>query len=132
MHLYCQERLELIKGKLQKMSPAPSAAHQEMVGDLFVRLREQYHGRNDLVVFVSPFDVYLSDDTVVQPDITVCMKSQISKRGCEGAPYLVVEVVSPSSKVYDEERKQDLYKEFGIKEYWLAYPDTGKIQKIVF
>jgi len=73
--------------------------------------------------------VYLDRDTVVQPDITVCQAGQVSERGCEGTPHLVVEVVSLSSKAYDEETKLELYRAYGVKTYWLAYPDTGEVIK---
>jgi len=129
MHLHVKERLELIKGRLRKMSPAPSARHQRMVGDLFVQIRTEFEHRPDLDEYISPFDVYLDRDTVVQPDITVCHAGQVSERGCEGTPYLVVEVVSLSSKAYDEETKLELYRAYGVKTYWLAYPDTGEVIK---
>ena len=130
MHLYTKERIELVKGRLRKMSPSPSYAHQKMIKNLISILEENL--KEGMVVIIAPFDVYLDDDLVVQPDLLICRENQISKRGCEGAPYLVVEVVSPSSKAYDEGEKKEIYQEYGVKEYWLAYPESGGVTKLNF
>jgi len=129
MHLYSKERLELIRGNLRKMSPAPGSMHQRMTKKIFLELGNDFQSQPKMVVLFALLDVYLNEHTVVQPDVLVCQESQISDRGCEGAPFLVVEVVSPSSKIYDEGTKVELYKENGVEEYWLAYPESGKLEK---
>lgn len=128
MHLHTKERMELLKGKLKLMSPSPGADHQVKVGAIYRELFERYN--DEYVVLLAPLDVFLDENTVVQPDVLVCRKEQVSKRGCEGAPFLVVEVISPGTQKYDEGKKKELYREAGVKEYWLAYPD--KTKKLVF
>ena len=97
------ERVELIKGKIFKMSPAPSLLHQQVSTALMVQIG-RYMTNNPCQVFHAPFDVRLpikstSDekiDTVLQPDITVvCDESKLDAKGCNGAPDLVVEIISP-------------------------------------
>ncbi|MEL7147799.1 MAG: Uma2 family endonuclease [Bacteroidota bacterium] len=129
MHLHTKERLELLKGKLKLMSPSPGADHQRLARDISQKLIQKY-SNSDYEVLFAPLDVFLNENTVVQPDIMVCRREQVSQRGCEGAPFLVVEVISPGTQKYDEGKKKELYREAGVKEYWLAYPD--KIEKLSF
>jgi Uma2 family endonuclease len=131
-----EERLELIKGKIFRMSPAPGNAHQEIAlniaGDLNHFLRNK-----TCKVYIAPFDVRLvreekSDKkvkTVVQPDVCViCDPAKLTDdRGCLGAPDLVVEVLSPGNSKKELKIKYDLYEEFGVKEYWIVYPDEQSI-----
>lgn len=122
-------RWELIDGKSYNMTPAPSLDHQFTVGELFFSLR-QFFGGKGCDVFVSPFDVYLSDnqnyanpDHIVQPDISViCNKDQLVEQGCFGPPFLVVEVLSPSTALKDYNDKYEKYQQYGVKEYWIADP----------
>jgi Uma2 family endonuclease len=87
-------------------------------------------------VFVAPYSVRLcpaedlSDDTVLEPDIIViCDSSKIDHRGCNGAPDMVVEILSPSTARYDRSVKLRKYQEAGVKEYWIADPDTKSLTK---
>jgi Uma2 family endonuclease len=122
-----RERVELIMGKIFRMSPAPSSEHQQIVSALHGNIY-QYLRNKDCRVFPSPYDVVLpsrseAPDTVVQPDITViCDLSKITERGCMGAPDLVVEVVSKSSVRKDLHEKYTLYEQCGIEEYWMVLP----------
>ncbi len=122
-----KDRIELIAGRIFRMSPAPSSGHQQIVSALHGNFY-QYLKKRSCRVFPSPFDVVLPSpsgnlDTVVQPDITViCDLSKITKRGCLGAPDLVVEVVSKASLKKDLHEKYALYESCGIKEYWLVLP----------
>ncbi|HHH52932.1 MAG TPA: Uma2 family endonuclease [Bacteroidetes bacterium] len=126
-----KERLELIKGKLFKMSPAPSLLHQEVSGNLFLKIGKFLEG-NNCKIFSAPFDVRFPDDSkedkdvfnTVQPDITVvCDLSKLDRRGCLGAPDLIVEILSPSSSKHDLKYKYELYEEYGVKEYWVVHPE---------
>jgi Uma2 family endonuclease len=64
------------------------------------------------------------DDTVVQPDLSViCDEKKRGKEGCRGAPDLVAEIVSPSNSALEMERKFDLYRRAGVREYWVVYPE---------
>ncbi|MDR3172301.1 MAG: Uma2 family endonuclease, partial [Treponema sp.] len=83
----------------------------------------------------APLDVRLfyeedeSDDTVVQPDLTViCDKKKRGEEGCRGAPDLVVEVLSPSNSAIEMERKLGLYEEAGVREYWIVDPQNKRIR----
>ena len=126
--------VELIKGKVFNMSPAPGSYHQIVSGNIG-RDFGVFLKRKPCKVFVAPFDVRLSrfkNDqeilTVVQPDICViCDQSIIDEKGCNGSPDLIIEILSPSTKKKDIQDKFYLYEESGIKEYWIVYP----LEKIV-
>ena len=124
------DRVELIRGWIKKMSPAPSSYHQVVSGNLSFHI-QKYLYKKECKVFVAPFDVRLintkksSDDnivyTVVQPDICIiCDKDKIDKRGCVGAPDLVIEIVSKGNTKHEMETKFELYEEAGVFEYWIV------------
>lgn len=134
---FFHERIELIKGKIFKMSPAPNTYHQEISGNLFLKIG-YYLANKDCKVFTAPFDVRLprpSDKvkdeeilSVIQPDITViCDKSKIDRRGCLGAPDWIIEILSPSTSKKDRNDKFDLYESSGVKEYWIVFPKKQKV-----
>nr|WP_321410875.1 Uma2 family endonuclease [uncultured Carboxylicivirga sp.] len=120
-------RVELIKGRIFKMSPAPSPIHQEVASALNAELYQYLKGKA-CKVFPAPFDVRLDNDkngthTVVQPDLSViCDLMKIDDKGCNGAPDLVVEIISPSTAKKDLHEKYDLYERSGVKEYWIIHP----------
>ncbi len=122
-----QERVELILGKVFRMSPAPTSSHQYVVSVLHGTLFQFLKGKPKKV-FPAPFDVILPMDpgvlnTVVQPDITVvCNPLKITERGCEGTPDLIVEVVSRSSVARDLHEKYSVYEQVGVPEYWVVHP----------
>jgi Uma2 family endonuclease len=126
------ERLELIKGKIFKMSPAPSNSHQRVSFELS-GLFYNFFKNKPCVVRVAPFDVRLknyqksTDDkeitTVIQPDICViCDESKLDDRGCIGAPDLIIEILSPGNSKKEMNIKFSLYEENGVKEYWIVEP----------
>ena len=121
------ERYELIDGEICAM-PAPSARHQEILGEIFSQFHDYMRGK-PCKVYPAPFDVRLfyeeneSDDTVVQPDISiVCNENKRGEEGCRGAPDLVVEILSPSNTAIEMERKLRLYHEAGVREYLIVDP----------
>ncbi|MBA4055395.1 MAG: hypothetical protein C0490_11835 [Marivirga sp.] len=122
-----QERIELIWGKIFRMSPAPTSRHQHVVSVLHGTFFQYLKGK-PCKVFPSPFDVVLptSDgipNTIVQPDVTViCDPSKITEQGCEGAPDLIVEVISKSSVTRDLHEKYAVYEQSGVQEYWVVHP----------
>lgn len=129
------ERVELIKGRIHRMSPAPSSDHQHVSSVLHGELY-QFLKQKNCKVFAAPFDVKLHKsnessreaETVVQPDLcVVCDKNKIDHRGCKGAPDLVVEILSPSSSNVDLNDKYELYEENGVREYWIVYPGEGVV-----
>ena len=125
-----EERLELFRGKIFKMS-APNTDHQRILGKLFIKVAVFLENKK-CQAFVAPFDVRLpvqnkkKDDevtTVVQPDLcVVCDETKIDKRGCCGAPDIVVEILSPGNSKKEVHNKFELYQEAGIQEYWIVEP----------
>lgn len=132
-----KERLELIKGKIFKMSPAPAREHQSISGALFSEFRT-YLKRKSCKVYHAPFDVRLPKKekepedkvyTVVQPDIVVvCDQKKLDSKGCLGAPDLIIEILSPATAAKDTKDKFQLYQESGVKEYWMVYPGEKLIE----
>ncbi|MEN9488237.1 MAG: hypothetical protein RL494_502 [Bacteroidota bacterium] len=121
-----QERVEIIKGHILKMSPAPSSNHQTVSQNLNFKIYS-YFTNQSCRVFVAPFDVRLpvksakKNTTVVQPDLCViCDEKKIDARGCNGAPDLIVEILSPKNSKHDVETKFNLYQESGVNEYWIV------------
>lgn len=131
-----QERIELIKGKIFRMSPAPNTMHQKISWRMVVAF-DKYFSEKECQAFSAPFDVRLykknKDDeqvvTVVQPDICViCDGSKLDERGCIGAPDLIVEILSPGNSKKEMRNKYDLYEENGVKEYWVIFPHEQVLQ----
>ncbi len=125
-----EERVELIKGKIFKMSPAPNRFHQKIAGKLYIDM-SLFLGNSSCEVYMAPFDVRIprksKEDkeivTVLQPDICViCDPAKLDSRGCVGAPDIVVEVLSPGNNKKELKNKYDVYEEAGVKEYWLVSP----------
>lgn len=122
------ERVELIKGKVFKMSPAPSRIHQEIFGAIFNPIYSFLKNKS-CKVYSAPFDVRFPKNskadaaifTVLQPDIcVVCDLTKLDDRGCIGAPDLVVEIISPGNNKKELLHKYQIYQEFGVKEYWVV------------
>jgi Uma2 family endonuclease len=125
------ERIELLKGLVFKMSPAPSTTHQRISWQLSGRLYN-YFKNKDCQTFSAPFDVRLPKEsdaeneiyTVVQPDLCViCDPNKIDERGCIGAPDLVIEILTPSNTTKEMKNKFEIYEEAGVREYWLVEPN---------
>ena len=127
-----QERLEILKGRIFKMSPAPSRKHQEISIEL-TGIFYNYFKKTPCNVYVAPFDVRLKNfkkstsdkeiTTVLQPDICViCDKEKLDDRGCIGAPDLIIEILSPGNSKKEMDIKFDLYEENAVKEYWIVEP----------
>ena len=127
------EAVELIKGKIQLMSPAPNVKHQRL--SIYLSSRLFYYFENKACqVFSAPFDVRLYDrsksllankevTTVVQPDICViCDNSKLDEQGCDGAPDWIIEILSKGNSKKEVKIKHKLYAESGVKEYWLVFP----------
>jgi len=118
------ERYEIIYGEAYAMS-APNAAHQTMSMELGRQFANFLIGK-PCKVYPAPYDVRLfyeedeSDDTVVQPDLTVvCDKEKRGPEGCRGAPDFIAEILSPSNTAAEMQRKFNLYRDAGVREYWV-------------
>jgi Uma2 family endonuclease len=110
---------------------APDERHQLILGELFSQFHVYLRGK-PCKVFPAPYDVRLfyaedeGDDTVVQPDISiVCDEKKRGSEGCRGAPDLVVEILSPSNNAIEMDRKFKLYRQAGVREYWIVDPKNN-------
>ena len=119
------ERYELINGELI-MAAAPNKLHQRLI----MRLIRYFIIAEDLGLgwaYVAPFDVVLSEYDVVQPDLLFVLRDNdhiITAANVQGAPDLVVEILSPSTSRRDWNEKRDLYAKYGVGEFWIADPDA--------
>jgi hypothetical protein len=134
-----QERVELIAGKIFKMSPAPALNHQAVSANLSGLFYVFFDGK-PCKYYAAPVDVILTNKdkkdneitTVVQPDlIVVCDPEKRKGRACKGAPDLVVEILSLSNSKRDLKIKYKLYEENGVREYWIVNPRDKYIQQFV-
>lgn len=131
------ERYELIDGEPVLLA-APAPSHQEISGAIYAQMWNYLEGKKKYKAYAAPFDVRLFEkegdlpedvDTVVQPDITlVCDLSKIDGRGCKGAPDMILEILSPSTRRYDRLTKLELYQRAGVKEYWIVNPEEQTAQ----
>jgi Uma2 family endonuclease len=130
-----QERLELFRGKIFKMSPAPNRLHQLLLGSIYRKIMQVFDEK-PCQVYIAPFDVRLVKSkknntkvtTVVQPDICIiCDTNKLDDKGCNGAPDLVVEILSPGNTKKEMGIKFELYEENGVKEYWIVQPENKSI-----
>jgi len=130
-------RRELIDGFIHLMS-APSTIHAQLSFNLVFEVGTFFRKRKGKCrIFYAPFDVrfptgaYRGDDeiyNVVQPDICViCDATKIDKKGCIGAPDLIVEILSPSTAKHDKDKKFHLYEKFGVREYWMVDPKAKTV-----
>lgn len=131
-----EERVELLRGNIRQ-KPTPNRRHQEISGKLQYALTTALL-RSTCKLYDAPFDVRLTRFnkaknkdviTVVQPDLCViCDRSKLDDRGCNGAPDLIVEILSPGNSRTEMRDKFDLYQEAGVLEYWVVYPAEKVIQ----
>ena len=125
---YCRapddKRYELLNGELM-MVPAPNMKHQEILGRLHVELHRFVQEHDLGKVYVAPVDVVLSANDVVQPDVLFISRARadrITDANVQGAPDLVIEILSPSTANRDLEDKHELYGRHGVLEYWIIDP----------
>jgi len=125
------ERWEIIDGAVYNMAPAPSTRHQSVVLKFASTLQLKLAGQR-CRPFAAPTDVKLSNTDVVQPDIlVVCDPSKITESHIEGAPDLVVEVLSPSTSAKDLREKKALYQRAGVHEYLVVDPLENYVQRFL-
>ncbi len=136
---YCQipddgKRYEVINGVLH-MCPSPLLIHQRICLKLSVRLSTYVKEEGLGEVLFAPFDVVLSDINIVQPDILFIATdraSVLTEKNAQGAPDLVVEILSEGNRRHDEVVKRKLYEAYGVTEYWIVDPvlETIKVYRL--
>jgi len=136
------ETVELIKGQILLMCPAPNMKHQSLSRNLLLILGN-YLKKGTCHIFHAPFDVKLYDDrkskltdrevySVVQPDLCViCDHSKLTEQGCDGAPDWIIEILSKGNSKREMRLKYELYEESGVIEYWLVYPYEEAVYQFV-
>lgn len=118
-------RYELVDGTLI-VTPAPSTRHQRAVALLLKILLDA--APKDLEVLTAPFDVRLADDTVLQPDVLVCRRTDLTEQDLPTAPLLAIEVLSPSTRLVDLHLKHGRYEAAGCPSYWVVDPDEPSLR----
>jgi Uma2 family endonuclease len=121
---------EIIDGELF-MTPPPSIAHQRASGRIQFRLTEYLRRTQAGELFDAPVGVRLDDENVVEPDLLVVLSVHAARVGTqviEGAPDLVVEVLSPGTARHDLGLKRELYARHGVAEYWIVDTQTRSIE----
>jgi Uma2 family endonuclease len=114
------QRWELIDGVPYNMTPAPRTQHQSILGNLAANVHAYLKGKQ-CRSFVAPTDVVFDDFNVVQPDLlVVCDRTKITEANIQGAPDLIVEILSPSTSRKDRREKKALYERSGVQEYILV------------
>ena len=123
-------RYEIIEGELF-MSPAPRLSHQDISRNIEFALLK-FVQRNHLgVVYYAPVDVLFSEVNVVQPDLVFVSTSNrqiLTEANIQGAPDLIIEILSPATAATDRGAKKRLYERYGVKEYWLVDPDSETVE----
>lgn len=128
-----EERWQLINGELFR-TPSPNTCHQSISRNLEYELETHVRRTGCGKVFDAPFDVVLDQENVVQPDVLFVAadrKDIITPGNIQGAPDLVVEILSQSSAYHDLVTKKKLYAAAGVKEYWLLDPMEKQLEVLV-
>jgi Uma2 family endonuclease len=124
------KRHEIIDG-VHYVTPSPATKHQVVAGNLFA-LMWAYLDQNRIGrVFMAPFDVLLSTFDVVEPDLLFISRERLeilTTKNVQGAPDLVIEILSPSTRRTDEITKRKRYELFGVQEYWVVDPEVDTIR----
>src|SRR5712691_7369916 len=123
-------RYEIIDGMLFA-EPSPRRRHQKAVGNLFAILHAHVRAHDLGEVYVAPFDVILEPSTVVVPDLVFVAKDRlpiVAERGVEGAPDLLVEVLSSGTARRDRVRKLNAYARHSVRHYWLVEPEAKTVE----
>lgn len=135
------EALELIRGKIMLMCPAPNVKHQRISRKLAFKIDRFL--KKPCELFIAPFDVKLYDRrkskrtnreiySVVQPDLCViCDSNKLTEQGCDGAPDWIIEILSKGNSKMEMRLKYELYEESGVTEYWLVYPYEQAVYQFI-
>ena len=121
-------RTELIHGKIVLMSPRPRVNHTRISGNIYAAFKAALTGKT-CEAFTDGVDVYLDEKNHFVPDVMIVRNpSQVKRDHVEGAPTLVVEVLSPSTQVRDRSVKMRAYAAAGVQEYWIVDPEAKRVE----
>lgn len=124
------KRHELIDGE-HYVSPSPNVRHQRVLRRLSMLLQSFVEAHRLGEIFFAPLDVVFTLHDVVEPDLIFVSNARASiltAANLQGAPDLVVEVLSPSNRRYDEVRKRGLYERAEVGEYWIVDPEADTVK----
>jgi Uma2 family endonuclease len=127
-------RYQLIDGDLYT-APAPNRFHQDISRNLEFILLTYLAAHPIGVLYHAPFDVYLTETDVFQPDIAVFLNANLNiltDEGATGPPDLVVEILSPKTRRLDLENKKRTYARLGVKELWIIDPEPRRLYRHAF
>jgi Uma2 family endonuclease len=125
-------RYEILEGELA-VTPSPTVWHQRFAANLLIVLKPFVATRGLGEVLIAPFDVILEKTSVVVPDLLFVSRERldiVTERGVEGAPDLIVEIISPGTARRDRREKAQLYARHGVRHYWLADPDARALETL--
>ncbi|MBF8276766.1 MAG: hypothetical protein HW390_1839 [Candidatus Brocadiaceae bacterium] len=126
-------RYEVFNGEL-RMVPAPSTGHQFVSRDLEFLVWNFVNKKGLGEVLYAPVDVVFDDEEVYQPDLVFIKRDRqgiIERDAIHGVPDLIMEIVSPSSVFCDTVEKKEIYRKYGVNEYWLVFPEEKAIEVFV-
>jgi Uma2 family endonuclease len=126
------KRYEVADGVLELMSPAPSPKHQVVSNQIQTLLTNSC--QSEYIIFASPVDLILSAKEIRQPDLVMVLRSRmdiITRRGIEGIPDLVAEILSPHSVKRDKQKKLKTYAAYQIPEYWIIDPANEALEQYI-
>lgn len=128
------KRYEILDGELF-MVAAPNTKHQRVSRNLEMALIQHTQGRGLGEILDAPYDVILSEENVIQPDILFVRRDRtgiIGEMNLQGAPNLVIEILSPGTRSKDLELKRKIYASFGVQEYWIVDPEAETTEVLVW
>ena len=122
---------QLIQGMIV-MAPSPFRSHQRVILEIAFLIRKYLEAHPDMgKLYLAPFDVHFGENDVLCPDLSFFTSercSRLSDRGAEGAPDLVIEVLSPATARRDRKDKREIYTLHGVRELWLVHPELETIE----
>ncbi len=124
------KRHELIDGE-HYVTPSPNIRHQRISGNLYLAIATWLEAHPIGRVYYAPLDVVMSDFDVVEPDLLYVSNARahvLTPSNVKGAPDLVIEIGSPSTRRRDETTKRRLYERAGVAEYWVVDPELDVVR----
>jgi Uma2 family endonuclease len=128
------KRYEILEGELYVV-PAPNTRHQRIIKRLLTVLMQEIEQKDHGELFSAPYDVVLSEENIVQPDILFIRKERLSLIGeanLAAAPDLIIEVLSPGTRKKDLDVKRKVYARFGVQEYWIVDPEGNTVEILIW